>query len=282
MSVVGQSFSDIEVILVDDGSPDRCPQMCDAWARRDSRIRVIHKQNGGLSDARNAGLDIASGDLITFVDSDDFLDLDTYRQVVTLSADADIVEFPVACHFGSPWQRSLSLPSRVYDDMADYWLEGRAYEHTYAWNKIYRRELFSDVRFPVGRVFEDVATLPLLLVKAQRVLTTDKGRYYYCLNKNGITSTADGERMQMLLDHHLKVLRRWCDDSYYMHVLNIQADVCELTGKPPLLPMRRVNPFSASLSPGLRMKAMALRVLGIKNTCKLIETLHRWKKPSRS
>ncbi|MBO5824632.1 MAG: glycosyltransferase family 2 protein, partial [Prevotella sp.] len=73
-SVVNQDYDNIEVILVDDGSPDKCPAICDSWALRDSRVRVIHKQNGGLSDARNAGLAIASGDYITFVDSDDYLD----------------------------------------------------------------------------------------------------------------------------------------------------------------------------------------------------------------
>ena len=73
-SIINQTYSDIEVILVDDGSPDRCPQMCDEWAKRDSRIRVVHKKNGGLSSARNAGLDVAKGEYISFVDSDDFVE----------------------------------------------------------------------------------------------------------------------------------------------------------------------------------------------------------------
>ena len=89
-SVVGQSFDDIEVILVDDGSPDGCPARCDEWARRDERITVIHKPNGGLSDARNAGIERASGEFITFVDSDDFLDRRTYELVMPLAQQADI------------------------------------------------------------------------------------------------------------------------------------------------------------------------------------------------
>lgn len=75
-SILEQSYHDLEVILVDDGSPDNCPQLCDEWALKDSRIRVIHKPNGGLSDARNAGIDAATGDCLTFVDADDFLDLE--------------------------------------------------------------------------------------------------------------------------------------------------------------------------------------------------------------
>ena len=78
-SLVGQTYSDIEIILVDDGSPDKCPAMCDAWAEKDSRIRVIHKENGGLSDARNAGLDVATGEYISFVDSDDCIEFDSYE-----------------------------------------------------------------------------------------------------------------------------------------------------------------------------------------------------------
>ena len=81
-SVLRQHVDDMEVILVDDGSPDRCPQLCDEWARRDSRIRVVHKPNGGLSDARNAGIDIATGDYIAFVDSDDWIADDTYAPLL--------------------------------------------------------------------------------------------------------------------------------------------------------------------------------------------------------
>ena len=84
-SIVGQTFSDLEVILVDDGSSDRSPQLCDEWAAKDSRVRVIHKTNGGLSDARNAGLDVATGDFVTFVDSDDYLESDNYQHVLLLS-----------------------------------------------------------------------------------------------------------------------------------------------------------------------------------------------------
>ena len=80
-SIINQTYSNIEVILVDDGSPDRCPQMCDEWAKRDSRIRVIHKKNGGLSSARNAGLDVANGEYISFVDSDDFICSDALQNL---------------------------------------------------------------------------------------------------------------------------------------------------------------------------------------------------------
>ena len=95
-SVTNQSFDDFEVILVDDGSPDKCPQMCDEWAQKDPRITVIHQTNAGLSAARNAGIDRAQGDYLTFVDSDDFIGTETLGEVVEQLDDNDILEYPVA------------------------------------------------------------------------------------------------------------------------------------------------------------------------------------------
>lgn len=281
-SVVGQTFTDMEVILVDDGSPDGCPAMCDEWARRDARIRVIHKRNGGLSDARNAALDVAQGDYVTFVDSDDYLDRKTYEEVMEKAEGKDITEFSLIRFYGSAWQKEIRFGDTTYESSADYWLRGRAYEHSYAWNKIYRRRLFDGVRFPEGKVFEDVFTLPLLLRRARTVATVSTGCYYYCHNSEGITSTAQGAQLAMLLDAHLKAIVEWCDARYYLHVANIQADVCELTDRPPTLPRRYVSPLSEGLSPSQRMKAMLLNILGIEQTCKLSKTLHRWKRPSRS
>ena len=147
-SVLGQHVAEMEVILVDDGSPDRCPQLCDEWAAKDSRIRVIHQENGGLSVARNAGLDIATGSFLTFADSDDWIDDGLYPQLLQQMDDNDILEYCIADR--------LRLPDHTYEDMDAYWLQGQAYAHTYAWNKIYRSSLFDEIRYPKGRVFEDV------------------------------------------------------------------------------------------------------------------------------
>ena len=277
-SVVGQTFTDLEVILVDDGSPDGCPQKCDEWGRQDGRIRVVHKQNGGLSDARNTGIALARGEYLTFVDSDDFLDVDTYAKVLPLADGSDIVEFPVFKGYGSSAQCLLDFGESTYEKMEDYWLRGQAYEHTYAWNKIYRRELFQGICFPKGRVFEDVWTLPLLLQRAKRVVTTRQGLYYYCLNPQGITATASGPQLEMLLEAHLRTMGHWTDDRYYMHVLNIQMDVCELTGKAARLPGRRVDVLGKGLPHRQRLKAVALRLLGIDRLCKLNKTIHQWRK----
>ncbi len=281
-SVVGQSFADMEIILVDDGSPDVCPAMCEAWAAKDCRIKVIHQENGGLSAARNAGLDKAKGEYVTFVDSDDYLAPGTYAEVMDRTAGNDITEFPLFRHYGSQWQQELRFGDHHYDTPKDYWLSAKAYEHCYAWNKIFRRELFAEVRFPQGKVFEDVLTLPRLLKLAHRIATVDGGMYFYCFNGHGITATAEGQQLQMLLEAHKAALHRWVDDRYYMHVLNIQMDVCERTGLPPTLPQRKISLLSEGLSAAQRIKALSLMMLGLEKTCKLSKTLHRWKTPSHS
>ena len=269
-SVLCQEIDDMEVILVDDGSTDKCPQICDRWAQRDQRVRVIHKKNGGLSDARNAGIAVATGDYIAFVDSDDWLERDTYPRLLDKADGYDIVEFSV---YGR-----LELPERIYDNMEDYWLCGGAYAHAYAWNKLYRRELFDNVRFPKGRIFEDIYTLPRLLKQATHVLTTSAGYYHYTENPAGITATADGKGLQQLLEAHL-VSGMSMDDTYYMYLVNIQMDVQNMTGLPVMIPPKKVNISGLSLKNML--KGITLNVLGINNLCRINKLIHRFKKPSR-
>ena len=270
-SVMSQRVDQMEVILVDDGSPDRCPLLCDEWAMRDTRIRVIHKANGGLSDARNAGIDIATGDYLTFVDSDDFLAPDTYAPLLDMMGDSDLLEYSIA--------GKLTLPDHTYDNMAEYWLAGQAYRHTYACNKIYRRQLFSDVRFPKGKVFEDAYTLPQLLRHAHQVTTTSRGTYHYCFNQQGITATADGHALAMLLEAHLGN-QMPMDDRYYMHLVNIQADVFEQTGAAVTLPAKRVD--SSTLKGIQKLKAITLNTLGLNTLCRISKFIHHFRKANRS
>ena len=269
-SVLRQNVTDMEVILVDDGSTDKCPKMCDEWAARDARIRVIHQQNGGLSDARNVGIDVAKGDFLTFVDSDDYLADNTYRPLLALMSDCDILEFSIA--------NKLALQDRIYHDIGEYWLKERVYRHTYAWNKIYRRQLFENIRFPKGKVFEDAYTLPLLLKRSKTVRTTSRGFYYYSLNPNGITAKANGQQLAQLLEAHLSNGLP-VDDEYYMYLVNIQMDVWELTKGAITLPLRRVK--TTALDNQAKIKAIALNSLGINILCRINKIIHLFKKPSR-
>jgi len=268
-SVLCQQVEDMEVILVDDGSPDCCPQKCDEWAQKDTRIRVIHKENGGLSDARNAALDIATGDYITFVDSDDWISPDTYQPLLKLMSDSDILEYSIAGR--------LLLEDHRYDSVHDYWIQEKAYSHTYACNKIYRRQLFDDVRYPKGKVFEDVFTLPLLLRNTRKIATTSRGFYHYWYNPNGITATADGTKLSQLLQAHLQG-NMPMDDHYYMYLVNIQIDVRERTKAPIVLPYRKVK--VSALTGTHKIKALLLNIFGINILCRLFKIIHLVKAPS--
>ncbi len=275
-SIVSQNYPSLEIIIVDDGSPDSCPQLCDAWAKRDNRIHIIHKENGGLSDARNAGIDIATGDYVTFVDSDDYIAPDTYSNVMELfeqnistsGVSFDLIEYSADIFVGSEKEQPLNLNDAVYTDMDEYWLKGKAYAHSYAWNKIYRRELFSATRFPKGKVFEDVYTLPVILSHCHCVATTSRGRYYYCHNPKGITSTADGRALADLLEAH--TMTEITDQDYYRHVLNIQIDVYRMTGAPI-----RLNKISRLNYSGLdykaRIKAFLYNTIGLDNMCRVFK-----------
>ena len=269
-SVLRQSVADIEVILIDDGSTDSCPQLCDQWAARDSRIQVIHKENGGLSDARNTGIDIAQGDFLTFVDSDDWIADNTLEPLLHLMDGVDILEYSI--------HDRLLLPDRTYTDINEYWLRAQAYLHTYACNKIYRSNLFDNVRFPRGMVFEDAYTLPQLLKAAHRVRTTSHGWYHYEWNPNGITAHADGQQLAMLLKAHL-TNQMPVDDTYYLHLLNIQIDVWEQYDGTILLPPRklRIKNFRGIE----KLKAIVNNTLGIKTLCKIMHFIHHFRKPTR-
>ena len=269
-SVLNQGVDDMEVILVDDGSPDSCPELCDDWAEKDNHIKVIHKTNGGLSDARNAGIDIAKGEYITFVDSDDWVDDNTYTTLLNIMGDNEILEYPIA--------NRLQLQNHVYHDADKYWLQSQAYLHTYAWNKIYKRSLFDDIRYPVGKVFEDVYTLPLLLRAATTIATTNKGCYHYCYNPQGITAKADGDALSMLLDAHLQSGMP-IDDEYYLHLANIQSDVFEHTHTAAKLSPRRID--YRHLHGTKKIKAILLNTLGINTLCRISKFIHLFKSPSR-
>ena len=183
-SIVVQSYKNLEIILVDDGSPDNCPAMCDAWAERDSRIKVVHKQNGGLSDARNAGMAIATGELMGFVDSDDWIAPDMYQHLHDL-LDADGSDI-AACGVETVWEDGT--PSRILTKsgccvldqeeamraiIEESWLKQPV------WYKLYKTALIRDIPFPVGKYHEDVFWSYQAVARAQKVSVSDKTGYYY-------------------------------------------------------------------------------------------------------
>ena len=281
-SIVSQSFSDWELILVDDGSPDNCGAICDEYAKADSRIRVIHKANGGLSDARNAGLNEAQGEYVTFVDSDDYIRQDTYEQVMKYAQEdneVEMIEYPIVIHAGHTSQQELRFDNIIYPDSRTYWLEGQAYAHSYACNKVFRRYLFLNTEFPKGFKFEDAWTLPQILKREPIIRTRSEGLYYYCWNNEGITAQASGADLQQLLEAHFAAAEllniTWEAEeaaSYYLHTLNIQLDVCKQCKTAPVLSPRQL-PSAVARTVHERIKVFILNTLGIRVLCKLKQWL---------
>lgn len=208
-SVLKQNIPDgMEVILVDDGSPDGCPKLCDEWAERDHRIRVVHQQNKGLGAARNAGIDVANGKYITFVDSDDYLATDTYPKLLQNLEEnpkVDILEYEL--WQGKKEAEYLTLKDAVYPNARQYWLQTRAWWHSYAWNKIYRRTLFDKARYADNRFCEDMLLLVQLLERNPVVATAHMGTYLYIWNEDGLTANVTAEKIRQLLETQIYAKR---------------------------------------------------------------------------
>ncbi len=205
-SILAQTYRRLQVILVDDGSPDRCGAMCDAFAQKDPRVTVLHTKNGGLSAARNAGLAAAMGDYVAFVDSDDFVGPDYIAALLTSAKENDAAI--AACGY-TVWYNSLlqfrpaAGPARVYtpeEALRDiFTMENNV--HVVAWNKLYRRSLFTDtgVRYPEGMLHEDVATTYRLCAAADRIAYTPLPCYYYVQRRDSIMGSAFNPRRLDLL-----------------------------------------------------------------------------------
>lgn len=182
-SIVDQTYKNLEIILVDDGSPDNCPQMCDEWAKKDSRIKVIHKENGGQSSARNRGLAVASGDLLGFVDSDDWIALDLFERVVNIfnTYEPDIVEFDANCvnSNGEIYTSTEKIKEGMLstEEALNELLMDNI--NNYVWNKVFKREVFAGVRFPEGRILEDMAIMPRLFLNSEKIYCSCEKLYYY-------------------------------------------------------------------------------------------------------
>ena len=268
-SVLAQSYHEYELILVDDGSTDGSAEICKYYDHRNVFIHYIRQSNKGLSGARNTGIEVAQGEYITFIDSDDYIAPDTLATLMKEIEDHqeyDILEYPMYVHYGCSRAHKLAFPPLCYSSFDEYWLKGKAYMHAYACNKIYKTVLFQHIRYPIGKKFEDVYVLPKLCKVARNIATTNKGLYYYCWNKDGITANASGEDLAQLLNVNIKLLSDYHDEDYYLHILNIQMDVYELTGLQPSIPTYHYYHY---------VKLTLLNIIGINNLCKFNKILHK-------
>lgn len=193
-SLLNQSYNNLEIILVDDGSPDRCPEICDEYAALDNRVKVIHKPNGGVSSARNAGLDMASGEYITFLDSDDWIDEKMIHLMVDsligYECDSVCVSINIVDKENNITNRFRSQENVILSgsDTAKLMLRD-SFPYNFCWGKIFRKDLFDGIRFPVGRIYEDNATTYKAISRASKVYILSDCLYYYFREREGNTTS---------------------------------------------------------------------------------------------
>lgn len=198
-SILGQTYKELQIFLIDDGSPDGSGDICDEFARKDQRIKVFHTENRGLSAARNLGLDEAKGDIISFIDADDWIEPRMFEVLYEMleRTGADIS----ACSFVE--ENSASIRLQCFED--------RTYErkeipvallgskiNNSVWNKLYRREVFRSVRFPEGKYYEDIFAAPEILCGTKKIVCISEPLYHYRIRKGSITQTHTAE---ILIDY---------------------------------------------------------------------------------
>ena len=193
-SVVNQIYKNLEIILVDDGSPDSCGKICDEYAKNDERVKVIHKENGGLSSARNKGLDVASGSYISFVDSDDVIDKRFIETLYHMCVEnnCDIAEcgfkrFKGDIEVENAESEEIKVISAI-EMQNKLFVDGESAQTVIVCDKLYKKYLFDSIRFPIGKVHEDEsATYKILYSCKTSVVATNLKLYYYRENLNSIT-----------------------------------------------------------------------------------------------
>ena len=201
-SILNQTYRNLEVILVDDGSPDGCPAICDEYAEMDHRVRVIHKENGGLSDARNAGMAVMNGDYLSFVDSDDLLPVNAIETLhrIAVEENADLV---IGGHNRFEDTPLTNTDTELFvkrwtpvEAMADMLRNGCA-----SWARLYRRELHQSILFPVGEINEDEAIVLPLLERCKTVAVTNEVVYYYRCRPESITTAVFNRKKMSWVKH---------------------------------------------------------------------------------
>lgn len=195
-SVIDQTYKNLEILLVNDGSTDKSGEICDNYAQQDKRIKVIHKKNGGLSSARNAGLDIAKGDFIGFLDSDDFIALEYYEILFKILAesnsDLSFCSFQRFYNYDELKKIDLNnytidifLNTKIFDD---FYNKSNFVENVIVWNKLYKKEIWNSLRFPIGRFHEDEFICHEIFFLSQKIAKVDLKMYYYLQREGSIMS----------------------------------------------------------------------------------------------
>lgn len=201
-SLISQTYSNIEIILVDDGATDNSGKICDEYEEKDERIKVIHKKNGGLSDARNVGLDKSMGDYVCFVDSDDYIEKDMIENLYNIieKDNSDISCCAKVLEYSNKTIERNNRSMFCIDNISGL---GKMFTFddidTSACDKIFKKELFHNVKFPLGKYYEDMGTIYKIFEKAKKISHTPKIGYHYCIRDNSITKEKFSAKQFQLL-----------------------------------------------------------------------------------
>lgn len=211
-SILCQTYTNLEIILVDDGSTDKSGDICDFYARKDNRVRVVHKENGGAAAARNFALNMVTGQYIGFVDSDDTVEKDFFELLYDLICqyDADISmvaysEIEMGEKIAKPKDKSLIVMNQkqaVKELLFDRKIQN------YVWNKLYKRKLFQGVYFPIGVIYEDISVMYDLIRKTEKIVYLPESKYNYYIRKDSIVNTNSHQKR---VDELNSVIKRYKD-----------------------------------------------------------------------
>lgn len=215
-SIVNQTYANLEIILVDDGAKDSSGAICEEYAGKDSRIRVVHKENGGLSSARNAGIDIAAGEYFGFVDSDDWIEPETYETMLTLAVKHD-AQMVCAGRYdvdAETMEKTVGLCPRHEEVISGIEMLGRVFVwdncDSSSCDKLFHRSLYDGLRYPLGVVSEDVALFPYTAERAERVAMCDRPLYNYCHRGGSITTSTVSDKSFHFGEHTAKIYDYIC------------------------------------------------------------------------
>ena len=275
-----------EIILVDDGSPDGCPTMCDEYASSHANVRVVHRENGGLSAARNSGIEMAQGQYVQFLDSDDYLEPDVLKTLVDMM-DADHLDILRFNYQNVNEKYEVFKPNKVSKPFVDYrdevcdglaFLNERLGFGCYAWQFMLRRELLENCVFKEGIYFEDVEWTPRLLLKASRVTSTDLMVYNYLMRMGSITQSVDEKKKRKLLDDKMMIMdlmlelakgvddKRWFEGSIAQSVIGIIGSISKDfygSRKPLIKQLKEKGVFPLSYYHCTSLAARKIRIANI-------------------
>lgn len=244
-SAINQTYKNIEIILIDDGSPDKCPQICDEYAIKDSRIKVIHKENGGISSARNAGIEAANGEFIYFIDGDDFTDsqsLEILLQPIIEDSEVDISIGGFKRVFYTDNKENIDAPN-LYDNTSINYVEVKDYKMLFhidlwmvVWGKLIKKQLFNDLCFPEGKIHEDEFVAYKLCDKSKKIIFCDKILYNYVKRGDSITQKISSRGVENRIEAFIEAIHyfhsknnKYCQFYYGRRLSNYMIKIYDIS-----------------------------------------------------